>query len=310
MADRTEVLEQFRGIFAIVFAVVILLGALSGVVLSARVLAPLRHLTQTVSTIYAGEMTARVPIRHNGDELDELGQLFNLMLDNITGLIQGMRQTLDNVAHDLRTPMTRLRGIAELALQPGQDPERRQAALADCIEESESVLTMLNMLMDIAEAETGMMTLKLEAVSLNTVLEEAVDLYREVAEDKGLRLDTGSGPDLGVMADRTRLRQVIANLLDNAIKYTPCGGRVELHVFQRGQQAVLVVQDTGVGIALADLPHIWDRLYRGDRSRTERGLGLGLSLVKAVVMAHQGAVEVSSTSDAGSVFTVSLPTAT
>jgi signal transduction histidine kinase len=203
-----------------------------------------------------------------------------------------------------------LRGIAELALQSGQDPETHQAALADCIEESESVLTMLNSLMDIAEAETGAMTLQLEAVSLNKVLEEAVELYREVAEDKGLRLETGHGPDLRVMADRSRLRQVIANLLDNAIKYTPCRGRVELRVCQRAQQAVLVVQDTGVGIALADLPHIWDRLYRGDRSRTERGLGLGLSLVKAVVTAHQGAVEVSSTPDGGSVFTVSLPLTT
>jgi signal transduction histidine kinase len=206
--------------------------------------------------------------------------------------------------------MTRLRGIAELALQPGRDPEAHQAALADCIEESESVLTMLNSLMDIAEAETGTMTLQLESVSLNTILEEAVELYREVAEDKGLCLDTGNGPDLRVTADRFRLRQVIANLLDNAIKYTPCGGRIKLRVCQRAQQAILVVEDTGVGIALADLPHIWDRLYRGDRSRTERGLGLGLSLVKAVVMAHQGAVEVSSTPDSGSVFTVSLPTVT
>jgi signal transduction histidine kinase len=169
---------------------------------------------------------------------------------------------------------------------------------------------MLNSLMDIAEAETGTMTLQLEAVSLNTVLEEAVELYREVAEDKGLRLETSHGPDLRVIADRSRLRQVIANLLDNAIKYTPCGGRVDLRVCQRAQQAVLVVPDTGVGIALADLPYIWDRLYRGDRSRTERGLGLGLSLVKAVVTAHQGAVEVSSTPDGGSVFTVSLPIAT
>lgn len=310
MADRTDVLEQFRSIFAIAFVAVIFLGVLSGIVLAARVLAPLRQLTQTVSTIYAGEMAARVPIRHTGDELDELGHLFNCMLDNIATLIQGLRQALDHVAHDLRTPMTRLRGIAELALQPGQDPERRQDALADCIEESESVLTMLNSLMDIAEAETGTMTLRLEAVTLNTVLEEAIELYGDVAEDKGLRLEMANGSDLRVMADRSRLHQVIANLLDNAIKYTPCGGRVELRACQRAQQAVLVVQDTGVGITPADLPHIWDRLYRGDRSRTERGLGLGLSLVKAVVMAHQGTVEVSSTPDGGSVFTVSLPIAT
>jgi signal transduction histidine kinase len=260
IADRAEVLEQFRAVFAVVFVVVIVLGALSGVVLATRVLAPLRHLTQAASTIYSGEMNARVPIRHTGDELDELGQLFNRMLDNIADLIQGMRQALDNVAHDLRTPMTRLRGIAELALQPGRDPEAHQAALADCIEESESVLTMLNSLMDIAEAETGTMTLQLESVSLNTILEEAVELYREVAEDKGLCLDTGNGPDLRVTADRFRLRQVIANLLDNAIKYTPCGGRIKLRVCQRAQQAILVVEDTGVGIALADLPHIWDRL--------------------------------------------------
>ena len=166
---------------------------------------------------------------------------------------------------------------------------------------------MLNTLMDISEAESGTMQLRREPLSLGEVVSRAVDLYRDVADAKGVALTSVASPEIVVAADRTRLEQVAANLIDNAVKYTAAGGRVEVEARRDGDTAVLRVRDTGAGIPADELPRIFDRLFRGDTSRTERGLGLGLSLVKAIVEAHGGAVEVSSELGRGSTFSVSLP---
>jgi signal transduction histidine kinase len=166
---------------------------------------------------------------------------------------------------------------------------------------------MLNTLMDISEAESGAMHLNRDAVQLGDVVARAVSLYRDVADAKGIALSALAPAGVVVVADRTRLEQVAANLIDNAVKYTPAGGRVDVEVLADDQHARLMVRDTGLGIRPDELPHIWNRLFRGDTSRTERGLGLGLSLVKAVVEAHGGTVEVESEPGKGSVFTVSLP---
>jgi len=161
--------------------------------------------------------------------------------------------------------------------------------------------------MDISEAESGAMPLVREALPLGEVLERAADLYRDVAESKGVALAVESDPAALVSGDRVRLEQVAANLIDNAIKYTPRGGRVAAYVRRTGGRVELVVEDSGAGIPADELPRIWQRLFRGDQSRTERGLGLGLSLVKAIVEAHGGTVGVVSQPGRGSTFTVSLP---
>jgi len=306
--DREEVLERFRDTLLATIIPMIFIGVAGGALLAVRALRPLRSLTNVTRAIVdTARFDTRVPDNQAGDEINQLIVLFNRMLEKIEALVGGMRESLDNVAHDLRTPITRLRGMAEMALRPDAGAEVCREALADCLEESERVMTILNALMDIAEAETGTMKLALANVNLAELIKEVTDLYEHVAEEAKVCVTTNVPQNISLRADRARLRQVVANLVDNAIKYTPRGGRVEIEAAQGERQAVLLVRDTGVGIPIEELPRIWDRLYRGDKSRSQRGLGLGLSLVKAVVQAHQGRVEASANPGGGSIVTLYLP---
>ncbi len=305
---RRDLLARFRATLGLVTLSIVALALGGGWIATQSALRPIRRLTGVVRGIIAtGRTKERVPVGPHDDAIDELTRLFNEMLDRIEGLVTGMRGALDNVSHDLRTPLTRVRGVAETALAAAPDIERYREALADCVEETDRVLVMLNTLMDISEAESGAMPLRREPVALSEVVARAFDLYREVAEVKGVAMAVDVRQDAVVSADRIRLEQVAANLIDNAIKYTPAGGEVAAEVAFEAGRGVLRVRDTGAGIPAAELPHVWDRLFRGDTARTERGLGLGLSLVKAVVEAHGGSVGVASVPGRGSIFTVTLP---
>jgi len=305
--ERDEVLGRFRKSAAGILAAAAVLGVGGGGLLAFWALRPVRQIIATVRAIQAGSLDARVPTRNSADELDQLGRLFNEMLDRISVLIDGMRGALDNVAHDLRTPLTRIRGAAEIALRSDGGSQAHRETLADCVEEADQLLAMLNTLMDISEAEAGALQLTRKPVSLGDLVESVADVYRHVAEDKGVALHLEAPTEVWLLTDRSRMRQAVANLLDNAIKYTPAGGRVEITGLREGDTAVIAVQDTGIGMTAAELPKIWDRLYRGDQSRSERGLGLGLSLVRAVVQSHGGRVEVSSGVGSGSTFRIVLP---
>lgn len=304
---REELLRRFRGVLLVVLVSLLLTALVGGALLTWSALQPVRTLSDTVREIMrTGRTDRRVPAIDTSDALGELSALVNAMLDRIDSVVAGMRGALDNVAHDLRTPMTRLRATAESALT-STDPATLRDALADCLEESDRVVAMLSTLMDISEAETGTMALRLEATNLADLIQQSVDLYEDLAEQRGVRIEAASEGELRIPVDRNRMRQVVANLLDNAVKYTPAGGRIRIEARREGPDAVLSVSDTGIGIPADELPRIWDRLYRGDKSRSERGLGLGLSLVKAIVEAHGGRVAVTSTPGTGSCFELRLP---
>ena len=306
--DREEVSERFGETLLATIIPMILIGVAGGAFLAFRALRPIRYLRGVARSIVdTARFDARVPESQTDDELNQLVILFNQMLAKIETLITGMKESLDNVAHDLRTPVTRLRGVAEQTLRSDATADTCREALADCLEESDRVMAMLNSLMDISEAETGAMKLMLEDVSLTDLIGEVTDLYEHVADEAQVTLAISIPTGLRLRADRARLRQAVANLVDNAIKYTPSGGRVDIEAQCVDGEAVLRVRDTGVGISTDDLQRIWDRLYRGDKSRSQRGLGLGLSLVRAVIQAHHGRVGAMSDPRGGSVFTLTLP---
>jgi signal transduction histidine kinase len=314
--SREELLSRFRTIVGLVSIAIVLIGLAGGILVTRRTLEPIHRLIAVVRGITrTGKTETRVPVGTDRDAIDELSTLFNQMLDRISTLIDGMSSALDNVAHDLRTPMTRLRGVAERALATG-DAQAQRDALSTCLEESERILAMLDTLMDISEAETGTMRLTKTEVALATLVAEVVSVYEDVAEDKQIALDVSIDDGLTVVGDRDRLRQALANLIDNAVKYTPAGGRVTVTARAMGiddgpspgaRGVRIDVADTGIGIAAHDRPRIWERLYRGDESRAARGLGLGLSLVRAIVSAHGGTVDVTTEPGRGSTFTMKLP---
>ncbi len=303
---RTDLLARFRRVLLVLFASIALIGLAGGALLTWSALQPVHALGAAVQQILrTGRTDTRVPVSDTGDALGRLGVLFNAMLQRIDAVVAGMRGALDNVAHDLRTPLTRLRGIAETALQ-SDDPATLREGLAACLEESDRVGGILSTLMDISEAETGTMRLQLEPLNLAELVQQTVDLYEDLAEDRGLSIHVDTPEDVSVHGDRRRLRQVLANLVDNAVKYSPAGGRIQLRTAREGRDAVVTVEDTGIGIAPEELPRIWERLYRGDKSRSERGLGLGLSLVRAIVQAHGGTVTAQSRLGEGASFEVRL----
>jgi signal transduction histidine kinase len=288
----------------------LLIGIAGGALLTRRALRPVAALASTArGVIQSGDLSRRVNVRDGGrGELDDLALLFNRMLERNQALVRSMSEALDNVAHDLRTPLTRLRGIAEVALR-ADDAGQASEALADCIEESDRALVMLRTLMDISEAEAGIMKLQIADVDLRAIARETLDLYEQVADDAGVSLSLRANVPLTVLADATRARQALANLIDNAVKYTPRGGSVQIDITGDTHQheAAVRVSDTGIGIPAAAIPRIWDRLYRVDPSRAERGLGLGLSLVKAIALAHRGRVAVESVPGRGSSFLLVFP---
>ncbi len=276
--------------------------------LTSLVRQPLQHLQEDIASALQQRSRPLAERRQKYVELVPLyQQLDQLFLQN-QQLIHDMQSSLDNVAHDLRTPMSRLRVVAEYALQSEKsDPELYRNALSDCLEESERVMSMLKVMMSVAEAEAGTMRLELEELDLMKTLEDVRSLYQYVAEEEQIAVSCEGEKRVIVLADKTRICQVWANLLDNAIKYGHESGTVRICVEKKGKMGIVRFYDDGMGISETELNLIWDRLYRGDRSRSRQGLGLGLNYVKAVVEAHGGQVLVKSKIREGSCFVVRLP---
>jgi signal transduction histidine kinase len=271
------------------------LGLGGGLLMTRNMLRRVEAVNRTSASIIQGDYAERVPLTGSGDEFDQLAANLNGMLDQIERLMLGMRQVTDNIAHDLRTPLSRLRARLEVTLLERPDVTRYGEALADTIAETDRLLGTFNALLNIAEAEAGVRRETMAVVDLAEIARSVADLYEPVAEERGLSLGLDLPSPSPVRGDRHLLSQAIANLVDNALKYTPSGS-IALTLRRIGEagrgsdQIVLEVADTGPGIPAERREQVFDRFVRLEHSRSTPGNGLGLSLVRAVARLHGGDV--------------------
>jgi signal transduction histidine kinase len=308
--------DQFRAIIGRalgwVVALMIGLALVSWFFVSRRVLKRIDSVTATSRRIMAGDLTGRLEITGTGDEFDRLADSLNAMLERIEHLLHGLKDVSDNIAHDLKTPLTRLRNRVEAALNDEPSGEGYRAALEATIEESDRLIQTFNALLMIARVEAGSPDGAISEVEIGAVIRDVVELYEPVAEEKGIGIRTGPVEPIRLTASRELLGQALANLIDNAIKYAPCPGgasrtiAVTVSAIREGNDLVVKVADNGIGIAAGDRERVLHRFVRLERSRSEPGSGLGLSLAAAVARLHHGSIALGD-GNPGLVVTLRLP---
>jgi heavy metal sensor kinase len=308
MENYTRFIEAFRKIFVATMASLFIFAAIVGWFMARRALAGVETVTHTARQISEGSLKERVPVKKHQDEIDQLAITFNQMLDRIQTLVTGIKEMSDNIAHDLKSPITRIRGISEVTLTTAASEKDYKNMAASTIEECDRLLDMINTMLVISRTEAGVNTLDAKEMDIAAVVRDACELFQAPAEEKNLKFICDVSAPLHVRGDQRLIQRMIANLLDNAIKYTSEGGTVNVAVHRQNKDSVsITVKDTGIGISDQDLPRIFQRFYRCDPSRSKAGIGLGLSFARTVARAHGGDIAVASRLDHGSTFSVTLP---
>jgi heavy metal sensor kinase len=308
MEDEERLLQVFKKWFLVIMSLLLALAVAGGWFMARRALSGVAMVTRTAHQISETDLHTRVPVRHRHTEIDQLAITFNQMLDRIQQLVTATRQMNDNIAHDLRSPIARIRGLAEVTLTKSQSADEFQQMAASTIEESDRLLEMINTMLTISRTEAGVHPDRCAQVDLAAIIDSACDLFGPLAEDKSIELRKQIHDAAHVYGDQRMLQRMAANLIDNAIKYTDAGGLVTIELRRDGAERILLtVTDNGMGIAPEDQVKIFHRFYRGDQSRSQSGSGLGLSLVQAVARAHGGDVQVESAPQKGTRFTVTMP---
>ncbi len=311
LADVDGALGQLLRALLLAIPVALALSAGVGYLLARKALAPVDRLRRSTEEITADRLDRRLPVANPADELGRLARTLNAMIGRLERSFAEVRRFTADASHELRTPLTAIRTEAEVALaRPLPEAEYRQL-LGSILEECDRLTRLTDQLLALAREDAASARQAREPVDLASLAEDVAETLRPLAEARGLRLDLKAEGPLVIRGDGPRLRQVLFNVLDNALKYTP-EGTVTIQVARRGQAAVLTVQDTGIGIPAEHLPRVFDRFYRVDkaRSREQGGTGLGLSITRSIVTAHGGMIELASTPGRGTTCTVMLPEGT
>ena len=307
LEDNEKYLKVFRDLLFLLMIPLFIFSALIGWFLSRQALLGVEEVTLTAIDISKGSYDKRVQVKRRSYEVDRLANTFNSMLDRIQALLKSMREMTDNIAHDLRSPLTRIRGIAEMTLISKNSIKDYENMAASTIEECDNLIEMINTMLDITETEAGVGEFKIEKVNLSRLILDACELFRPTANEKGVNIITILPDKLHCQGDRNKLQRLVTNLLENSIKYTESEGSVTISASLDNGQVNIIFEDTGIGISEKDLPKIFERFYRCDMSRSKAGIGLGLSLAKAIANALGGTISVKSALNKGSSFLVTLP---
>ena len=308
MENHTRIMDVFRKVFITTMVILFGLAVVVGWFMARRALVGVETVTRTARRISEGSLENRVPVKKRADEIDQLALTFNQMLDRIETLVTGIKEMSDNIAHDLKSPITRIRGIAEVSLTADASLQEYESMAAGTIEECDRLLDMINTMLIISRTEAGVTQLDCQKLDITRLVRDACDIFQSPAEDKGLAMVCSLPEDISINGDMRLIQRMVANLLDNAIKYTPANGRIDVSVAAGEDRLVqIAIRDNGMGIGAKDREHIFERFYRCDPSRSQAGTGLGLSFARAVARAHGGEIKVDSTLGEGSKFTVRLP---
>ena len=305
-----ELLANFQRVFILAFSVMLLAAVLLGFYISKRSLAGVQRVRETADQISRGNLSQVISFHDQTEEVNNLITSINRMQSRIQTLIKELQDVTNNIAHDLRSPVTRMRGLAETTLSGVQSLEEYQGMSGSVIEECDSLVGMINTMLEIAETDAGVTPLKKAPVNLSAIIKDVAELYSPVAEDKNISISLKIVAEPIIIAgDRGRLQRAFANLLDNALKFTQQGGRIALEAKREHHSVQITIADSGSGISATDLPRVWERFYRADSSRSTPGTGLGLSLVKSIILAHEGRIDIASTEGAGTTVTICLDVA-
>lgn len=270
-------------------AITFALAMIGGIMMSRSTARRVELINQVSQKIMAGNLALRIPDRGTNDEFDQLSRNLNRMLDRIVTLMEGIRHVSDNIAHDLRTPLTRLRNQLESTLMKVEREQEREQ-VASAVAEADQLLATFNALLRIARLEMGGRVGNFTAFNLSDLVMDAAELYEAVAEDKNQLLTLDIKEGIEYHGDKDLLFQTLSNLVDNAIKYTPDGGKIRLQLIETESVVQLTVADSGIGIPEEEMEKVFDRFYRVTKSRSLPGNGLGLSLVNAVIELHKGTI--------------------
>ena len=306
--DEEKLLNNFTRIFSVIIFVMTLIGCTIGWFIARKAMAGVMRVTNSAVSIASGDLQHRVDVGNEGTEIENLAQTFNNMIERIQSLIDEIREVSNNIAHDLRSPITRIHLVAERTLTADNGIESYRQMAATVIEECRQLIEMIKIMLQMAEMDAGAARFNVEKLNMVELIEEAVDLFQPVAEQKNIAMEINAQRDaIFVNGDKAMLQRVIANLLDNALKYTPKAGHVSIEIRDSSKQVVISVIDSGIVIASEDLPHIFKPFYRADKSRSTPGSGLGLSLARSIVTAHSGQIVANTQSGKGNEFTVLIP---
>lgn len=307
--ERNDFLKFLINLFFYSFIIILFIVLIIGFLTVDRSITPIRMLTDTINKIISSnKYNTRVELKSNDKLFDNLITNFNYMLDRVDKLINGMKDSLDNIAHDIRTPLTRFRLSAESSLVGSENGyESIRDSLQTCLEESDRILSMFNSILEISDANYGTINLEKKNVKLKETVSSIANIYEDVMEDNNIKISISIDDDIVLRADENKLLRAISNLIDNAIKYNNrTEGSISIKAYKQENKIYLDVEDTGIGIDEKELDRIFEKLYRIDKSRT-KGHGLGLSYANAIIKAHNGIITVKSNLNTGSTFSIILP---
>lgn len=305
--SKEEIMELLFLVISILFSILIPTVSFIAWFMARKAVSGIKEVSRATVDIENGDYKRRVLLSTPTDELQQLANTFNSMAERVQILIIEMREMTDNIAHDLRSPLARIRAISENILSSTEKDKDCNEAASDTLEECDRLIHLINTTLDVAEAEAGIDTIAKENIDLYQVTKDTHELYEIVAEQKNIQFTSTLEPVQPIFGNRNNLRRMIGNLIDNALKYTPEDGLVNIKLKAGKQEVLISISDSGVGIPVDDQTRIFNRFFRCDQSRTQNGCGLGLSFARAVAHAHGGEIIVTSIPHQSSTFTIALP---